>query len=244
MKLDFSGDRVMAVVAHPDDAEIFGGGTFLKLRALGKRGVLVDLTDGGSGTRGSASIRAKEAAKAAKALGMERVCLGEPDGKLQNTLDAQWKLIEAIRRFRPRIIFTHHFSEEHSDHGVTAQIVKEAAFRAGISRLDCKGEPWRPKRLFYAVGATSVIPSFCVDVTPYWESKQRVIRCYESQFHNPNAGKYKGTTDLAKPAFLEALEARSRFWGARIKRRYAEAFWCEELAEVADPTALGEERFP
>jgi hypothetical protein len=40
------------------------------------------------------------------------------------------------------------------------------------------------------------------------------------------------------------LEIRARFWGLHIKRRYAEAFWCVELAEVNDPTTLGEERFP
>ena len=234
----------MAVAAHPDDAEIFGGGTFLKLRALGHRGVLVDLTDGGAGTRGSVAIRAREAAKAARTLGMERVNLGEPDGKVQNTLEAQWKVIEAIRRFRPRVLFTHHFSEEHPDHGNTARIVKEAAFRAGLSKLDCEGEPWRPRRIFHAVGSSSVIPLFCVDISAFWKEKLRVIRCYESQFHNPNAGKYGGRTDLAQPSFLDALEIRARFWGLRIKRRHAEAFWCEELAEVNDPTALGEERFP
>jgi LmbE family N-acetylglucosaminyl deacetylase len=170
--------------------------------------------------------------------------LGQPDGRVMNTLEAQWKLMEVIRRFQPRVLFTHHFSEEHPDHMNTALIVKEAAFRAGLSKLDCAGEPWRPKRIFYAVGATSVTPSFCVDITPHWDDKLRAIRCYESQFHNPKAARYKGRTDLAKPAFMEALEVRSRYWGSRIKRRYAEPFWCEELAEVEDPTTLGGERFP
>jgi hypothetical protein len=58
------------------------------------------------------------------------------------------------------------------------------------------------------------------------------------------AKRFAGKTDLATPAFLEAMEVRARFFGQRIRRRYAEAFWCEELAEIADPTALGLERFP
>jgi bacillithiol biosynthesis deacetylase BshB1 len=235
----------MAVAAHPDDAELFAGGTFAKLRGLGRRGVFVDVTDGGAGTRGSAAIRAREAAHAAKALGMTRVCLGEPDGRVRNTLEAQWKLIEAIRRFRPKVIFTHHFAEEHPDHGAVAAMVKEAVFRAGLKKLDCPGEPFRPGRIFYAVAsATSVTPSFCVDITAQWEQKLRAIRCYKSQFDNAQAGRYKGATDLATPAFMQAVEIRARFYGARIRRRYAEAFWCEELAEVADPTGLGMERFP
>ncbi len=234
----------MAIGAHPDDAEIYAGGTLLRLRSLGRRGVLVDVTDGGAGTRGSAAIRAREAKAAAKMLKVERVCLGETDGKVKNTLEAQWKLIAAIRRFRPRILFTHHFSAEHPDHAQSAGLVKEAAFRAGLGKLDCEGQPWRPKRLFHFLGMEEQAPTFCVDVTPYWESKLRLIGCYASQVHNPKAGRYSGKTDLARPAFLEAVEIRSRYFGSRIRRRYAEAFWCNEVAEVADPTSLGEERFP
>jgi LmbE family N-acetylglucosaminyl deacetylase len=184
-------------------------------------------------------------------MGLRRVCLGEPDGRVRDTLEAQWKLIRAIRRHRPKVVFTHHFAEEHPDHGATASLVKQAVFRAGLRKLeipgnpDEAGEPFRPGRIFYAVNsATSVVPSFCVDVSAHWEAKLRVLRCYESQFHGAAAGKYQGKTDLATPAFLDALDVRARFYGQRIRRRYAEAFWCEEVAEVADPTMLGLERFP
>jgi bacillithiol biosynthesis deacetylase BshB1 len=245
----------MMVAAHPDDAELFGGGTCLKLRAMGRTGVLVDVTDGAAGTRGSAEIRSRESAAAAKLLGMARVCLGEPDGRVRNTLEAQWKLVEAIRRFRPKVVFTHHFSEEHPDHGATAELVKEAVFRAGLKKLTREdgrpvaGEPHRPGRIYYAVAsATSITPTFCVDVTDHWKEKLRVIRCYESQFFTSAAAakstRFQGKTDLATPAFMEAVEIRGRFYGARIRRRYAEAFWCEETAEVIDPTVLGGERFP
>jgi len=237
----------MVVAAHPDDAELFAGGTILALRARGRRGVLVDVTDGAAGTRGSAALRAKEAAAAAARLGVERACLGEPDGRVRNTLDAQDKLVALLRRYRPKVVFTHHPAEEHPDHGATAALVKEAAFRAGLARLEVPGgaAPFRPGRIYYAVhSATSVIPTFCVDITAHWEDKLRVLRCYKSQFHNAGAARFPGKTDLATPAFLDALEVRARWFGQRIRRRYAEAFWCEELAEVVDPTALGLERFP
>jgi len=250
MTVDF-----MVVAAHPDDAELFAGGTVLKLRAMGRTGVLVDVSDGAAGTRGSSQIRAKESAAAAKALGVTRVGLGEPDGRIRNTLEAQRKLVEVIRRYRPKVVFTHHPAEEHPDHGATAALVKEAVFRAGLSKLSfdessepVAGEAFRPGRIYYAVSsATSVLPTFCVDVTEQWEKKLKVIRCYKSQFFMPpgaKAPKYKGKTDLATPAFMESVEIRGRFYGARIRRRYAEAFWCEETAEVIDPTALGGERFP
>jgi N-acetylglucosamine malate deacetylase 1 len=248
-----AGVDFMVVAAHPDDAELFGAGTFLKLRGLGRTGVLVDVTDGGAGTRGTAQIRAREAAAAAKALGMPRACLGEPDGRVRNTIDAQARLVALIRLYRPKVIFTHHPAEEHPDHVATAALVKEAAFRAGLKKFEREdgtsipGDPFRPGRIYYAVhSALSVTPTFCVDVTAQWEAKLRVIRCYKSQFHVDavTAKRYPGKTDLATPAFLDAMEVRARFYGQRIRRRYAEAFWCEELAEVEDPTALGLARFP
>ena len=234
----------MAIGAHPDDMEILAAGTFLRLNSLGRRGILVDLTDGGAGTRGTAKIRAREATSAAKNLGMERVTLDEKDGWVHNSLEAQGKLMEVIRHYRPRILFTHHFMEEHPDHEHTAHLVKAATFRAGLQKLDCPGEPWRPKRIFHGIGIEAHAPSFCIDVTPWWDKKIQVLQCYQSQFHNPKSSQFQGQTDLARPAFLEALEIRGRFWGARIKRRYAEAFWCSEIAEVADPTSLGEDRYP
>lgn len=234
----------MAVGAHPDDVEIYAGGTLQRLRALGKNGVIVDVTDGGAGTRGSAAIRASEAKAAALKLGVERVCLKEPDGQVQNTLAAQAKLIRVIRKYRPRVLFTHHFSAEHPDHGQTALLVKDAAFRAGLSKLKIPGDPWRPKRVFHFLGAEGIAPTFCVNITPYWEAKMETILCYESQVFSAKAKKFSGKTDLVQPAFLEALEFRARFFGSRIKRRYAEAFYCQEIAEVGDPTDLGGERFP
>ena len=247
-----SGDvDFMAVAAHPDDAELFGAGTFLKLRSRGRTGVLVDVTDGGAGTRGSATIRAREAAAAARVMKLPRLGLGQPDGRVRNTIEAQAALVELIRRYRPKVVFTHHPAEEHPDHGATAALVKEAVFRAGLAKFvrddetPVAGTPFRPGRIYHAVhSALSVTPSFCVDVTAQWEKKLRTIRCYASQFHHASAGRYAGKTDLATPAFLEAMEIRARFFGQRIRRRYAEAFWCEELAEVDDPTTLGLERFP
>ena len=86
-----AGVDFMAIGAHPDDIEILAGGTLLHLRTLGRSGVLVDMTDGGTGTRGTSDIRAREAERAARALNMKRVQLGLPDGQVHNTLEAQKK---------------------------------------------------------------------------------------------------------------------------------------------------------
>ncbi len=233
----------MAIGAHPDDIELGCGGTLLRLASLGKRGVLVDMTDASMGTRGTPEIRAKEARAAAKVLGAERVNLGLPDGRLADGWDAQKRLIDQIRLWRPKVILTHHRHEEHPDHETTARIVKQAMYKAGLAKLDVAGTPHRPGRLFSFIGMEAHEPSFCVDISPFWDAKIKAVLCYKSQFHNPAAGKFKGKTDLASPAFLEFLSVRNRFWGTRIRRRYAEAFVTGELPEVHDITALGGERF-
>lgn len=233
----------MAIGAHPDDVELGAGGTLLRLASLGRKGVVVDMTDASMGTRGTPEIRAREAAAAARVLKVERVNLGLPDGRLADGWEAQKRLVEQIRRFRPKVVITHHRSEEHPDHEATASIVKAACFKAGLAKLDCGGEPFRPGRIFHFLGFELHEPSFCVDITPFWDRKLKAVLSYRSQFHNPEAKRFAGRTDLASPAFLEAVEVRNRFWGARIRRRHAEAFVSLELPEINDITALGTERF-
>ncbi len=233
----------MAIGAHPDDIELGCGGTVLKLAAMGRKGVIVDMTDASMGTRGTPEIRAREAKAAAKLMGVSRVNLGLPDGRLADGWDAQKLVIDAIRAWRPKVVITHHASEEHPDHEVTARIVKQAAYKAGLAKLDCAGQAYRPGRVFHFIGMEAHTPSFCVDISEHWEAKLKAIMCYKSQFHNPDARAFKGKTDLASPAFLDFLTVRNRYWGTRIKRRYAEAFTCAELPEVGDITALGAGRF-
>ena len=62
---------VLAIFSHPDDAELTMAGTLIKLKALGYRTGVVDLTRGEMGTRGTPQIRAKEALDAARAMGLD-----------------------------------------------------------------------------------------------------------------------------------------------------------------------------
>ena len=60
---------VLAVFSHPDDAELTVAGTLLKLKSLGYRTGVCDMTRGEMGTRGTPEIRAKEALDAAVSRG-------------------------------------------------------------------------------------------------------------------------------------------------------------------------------
>src|SRR5690606_30809908 len=61
---------VLAFGPHPDDVELCAGGLLLRMRRAGHRCVVVDLTRGESGSRGSAEIRARETAAASALLGL------------------------------------------------------------------------------------------------------------------------------------------------------------------------------
>lgn len=97
MKLD-----LLAIAAHPDDAELTCGGTLAKMAAAGYQVGILDLTQGEMGTRGTPEIRAREAAAAAKTLGLQyRENLGLPDAQLEPTQEYKLKLAARIRALRP-----------------------------------------------------------------------------------------------------------------------------------------------
>ena len=62
MRLNFTGERVLAVVAHPDDAELGMAGAFLQYKADGFRVGILDLTSGEPNPFGTPEIRARETA--------------------------------------------------------------------------------------------------------------------------------------------------------------------------------------
>src|SRR5262245_54799641 len=119
---------VLAVGAHPDDVELACGGTLLKLVSLGYRVGVLDMARGEMGTRGSAEIRALEAEAASKVMQLTvRDNLELPDGHIWLTEESRVKFVRKIRKYRPRVIFTHYWEDPHPDHVHTCQIVREGS---------------------------------------------------------------------------------------------------------------------
>src|SRR4029077_20985088 len=98
MKLD-----LLAIAAHPDDVELTCGGTLIKMARRGYAVGILDLTQGEMGTRGTMETRRKEAAAAARILGVaHRENLGLPDARLEMRLDYKLAIAQRIRALRPR----------------------------------------------------------------------------------------------------------------------------------------------
>ena len=93
---------VLAIAAHPDDVELTCGGTLIKMAKRGYKTGVLDLTAGEMGTRGTVETRAKEAAKAAKLMGLSyRGILGVPDSDVQASRQHKLRLGPVLLRHRP-----------------------------------------------------------------------------------------------------------------------------------------------
>jgi len=220
---------VLAVMAHPDDAELLCGGALRKSSRRGERAGIVDLTRGEMGTRGSPEVRAREAARAAEILGLaDRRNAGLPDGHLENTLEARRVVAGLIRSLRPRIIVTHWVEGRHPDHRAAAALVRDAAFLAGLRNFDAPGDPHRPLKVVHATAfrEDAEPPSFVVDITAEMEDKMAAIAAYESQFQGlTQAGEVFPGGDRALPDQIRAACAR---YGSLIRRAWGEPFRTRE----------------
>ena len=128
---------VLAIAAHRDDVEQTCGGTLLRMRSIGVRTAILDLTRGEAGTRGSAEERAAEAKAAAEILGVVwRDALDIPDGRVENTWENRLKIVEVVRRIRPRVVILPYWAGRHPDHYNAADLGYEACFLSGLAKLD------------------------------------------------------------------------------------------------------------
>src|SRR5436190_813153 len=127
---------VLAIAAHRDDVELTCGGTLARLHRLGRRTGILDLTAGEMGTRGSAATRAAEAEKAGEVLGVSvRENLGLPDAGIVNSPETRAMLALALRRLRPAVVIAPAPRGRHPDHRVAAQLIRDAAFVAGLAKV-------------------------------------------------------------------------------------------------------------
>ncbi len=223
---------VLAIAAHRDDVEQTCGGTLLVQQALGWKTGILDLTQGESGTRGTAAEREAEANAAAAILKVShREALSLPDGSLQNTLTARLQIAAVIRRLRPRVVILPYWQGRHPDHYTSATLGYEACFAAGLSKLDLPGAPHRPYKILYASLYADVRPTFVVDITPHVETRLRALLAYRSQYGSQPTG-----TGLFVPEedIRERTFATARHYGLLAGVRYAEPFIQKEVALVAD----------
>jgi len=228
---------ILAIAAHPDDAELGCGGSLLLATRKGLSVVIADLSAGEMSSRGTIAIRQAEAKNAARILGLkERRNLGLPDSKIgENSNHSLSALIQLIRETRPRIVLAPFWEDRHPDHEVTGRLVKEACFFAGVAKVG-NGVPYRPTRLFFYMLSYPFTPAFVLDISDVWERKLEAIKAYQTQFLSSEDGIH---TAISEPGFLKLMEARAIWFGSMIGAVYGEPYYMRgpvPVVELPDAT--------
>lgn len=225
---------VLAVGAHPDDAELAFGATLARLASSGVRAVILDLTNGERASRGDPATREREAAESARVLGVTREGLGLPDlGLRKGSHEQITAVVEALRRHRPALVLAPHPEEGHPDHAQASALVERACYEARLAKADASLPRHAVEQLLFAWpgagaaqgagagGGGSLGGGFVVDVSESFATKRKALACYRSQFGSQGPGPQ---TRLSDPGFLDLVEARARVAGAAVEAKYGEGF--------------------
>ena len=204
--------KVLVIGAHPDDPETMGGGTMLKLKAMGAEVVSVYLTSGEAGIKGKSheearTIRQAEALQACKAMNVRAIFLTQIDGNTEANKERYAEMKALIEREKPDMVITHWPIDSHRDHRACAILVYDAWRQSGYSFDLYYGE------VMTGIQTQNFTPTLLVDITDYKAQKEKAYMCHESQ----------GMADI-KP-YHDAME---RMRGMEHQTPYSEAFIKQE----------------
>jgi LmbE family N-acetylglucosaminyl deacetylase len=225
MKLTFSKDRILAVMAHPDDAELLCAGTLARGKADGAAIAICVMCRGDKGVSAGRNIakldqvRKREAQTAAKILGAELFWFGASDSELVDDLKSRQKLTEIYRRFRPTLIIAHSPNDYHVDHRAASNLAEAASWSCASAGCVTQSPATEiPPRLWWAdnILAQGFEPGFYIDISEQLAIKQRMLDCHRSQLAR---GKDADFTPL-----MNLMIQQAKLRGAQSSCGAAEAF--------------------
>ncbi len=226
--------HILAIAAHPDDAELLMGGTLARAAAEGKRTGILDLAGGEAGSRGSSSQRLDEAKRAAEILGVAiRENAGLPDAHIEADVESRLLIARWICRLQPELLLIHYPGGRNPDHHAASVLARQAAYSAGLSSLNDGKRGHRPRRILEAVSFLPVAPTVTVDISESFETKLDAIRAYPSQFEGSmEAGDIlsNGVDNL-----IEQVRFRNRNYGAAVQVPYGEPYFTREPIRFENP---------
>jgi len=165
------------------------------------------------------------------------VNLGFPDAGIFNTNETRAALVREIRRLQPAVVLAPALSGRHPDHRITAELVRDACFLAGLAKYAPGSAAHRPKKVIHCLSYREdhVKPTFVVDVSDVFEKKMAAIQAYESQFAGAvQAGEVFPTTE----SLFDVIRHHAAHYGSLIRVRYGEPFLTFETMRVDDVAAL------
>jgi bacillithiol biosynthesis deacetylase BshB1 len=228
---------LVVFAAHPDDAELCCGGLLLNTVRSGRTATVVDLTRGELGSLGTPELRAQEAEAASHALGLtQRINLGVPDGHVRDTDDHRKLIVQTIRQLRPQLVIAPPLEDHHPDHMGTAQLVRQSFYLCGIKNYLPELPPHRPRALLHHLGTRPMNPQVVVDISEVIQQRMEAVRCYKSQFGEPQSKDFP--VRIASAKFIESIEATLKYFGSLIGVAYGEPYTGELPLPTADLVGL------
>ncbi len=190
--------RILHIHAHPDDAEIFTGGTLALLRELGHHVTIVTMTPGDCGSHQYSSeeiaaIRRGEAAKGAATIGADYFCAEFRDLSIYVDDASRRRVTAVLRRAQPDLILTAPPADYHCDHEATSHLVRDACFAAPCENYDCSAYgDYAPMKaiphLYFVDPAEGTdrecrpsVPHFIVDISSKLDIKRDMLASHDSQ---------------------------------------------------------------
>jgi LmbE family N-acetylglucosaminyl deacetylase len=166
--------RLMAIMAHPDDAEIWAGGTICKHTERGDAALIVTMAATADSGRG------EEAKQGAALLGAQVAFVGLTDGQVRDTPEACEQVSAMLTGFAPDILITHWLDDVHRDHAATGAIVLRV-LPLIMAQLGKAPRLWACDTYFSAGARGPFVPDVYVEVTGQWARKLAAIRAHQSQ---------------------------------------------------------------
>lgn len=190
--------NVLALFAHPDDAEFLAAGTLAHLAGRGAKITIATMTAGDCGSTVLSAakitrIRRREAAGAAKLIAADYHCLGEKDLEVLYDRRTLRKVMDLVRRSEPSLVLTHSPEDYMLDHEITSRLCQTACFGAmAPNYLTGARRAAKPLRaiphLYYAqpFGGKNILgkaihSKVFVDITATLDRKEQMLACHESQ---------------------------------------------------------------
>ncbi len=213
--------KVTAIMAHPDDTDLWCGGTLRKYYEQGHEISVVVVTNGRTGTNEAVSdswlieTRQQEQLSSAKIYGAKEVLfLGNDDSELFETPETRKQIITAIRKLAPDVILTHNLKDQNSDHRVTAQLVTNSLIPLPLYTVRADAPAVETVPVVFMADTYAGIdnqPEVYVDITQQYPFKEKALGCHKTQL----TGEIK---------WMELMALQSRFRGFQAGCGYAEGF--------------------
>jgi bacillithiol biosynthesis deacetylase BshB1 len=229
---------VLVFAPHPDDAELFCGGTIACLVKSGYQVGIIDFTLGEASSKGTPEIRAVETKKATEILKLHfRGTLGIPDTTLYK--EGSISIAEQIRRTtlviratRPQIILAPYGENRHPDHQGGRMIAQEAGFMSGVKTQFPELPPYTTPLTMFYMCRKAFSPSIVVDITTVLDVKKKAIESYTSQITNKDGS---SPTLISHPLSISSIESRDAYYGSMIGVSSGEPFYIDGPLPMQDP---------